>query len=457
MKRLLLTLFTIFLTTQLQAQTADEAVELLEDENGTGLRATALGNAFTAVADDYSAIYWNPAGLAQIRQGQVSASLYNSAFNNRASYLGSELDDSRTFTKFQSFGMVYPFPVVRGSFVLALGYQKVRDFDDFVRFSGFNTESNGLTFLYGETGNYDEYPFDRNIRQSHSLFTDGNLSQWSLGGAIDLSPNFSAGLTLSFYGGSSSYTSDYLQEDINNVYTSPIDFDQYTYQQKINSDYSGFELKAGGLFHLSKNIRLGTVITFPTSITVDESWSENDVLRYDNGDTEAYDLGAGEYDYIIKVPFKFSAGLAFHNRFGLLSGSVDYRDWSQLKYDSPSDRDPADYSDLLDENKYLRSDYRAVLSYSVGSELNILNTGLLLRGGYRYVPSPLKNQGTEFDKTYYSFGLGYVVDGNTSVDMSYVRGSYERRAAYYNNNPNVWETEESIETTKLLFGLKFHF
>jgi len=33
---------------------------------GSGARARALGNAFVAVADDASAVYWNPAGIAQL-------------------------------------------------------------------------------------------------------------------------------------------------------------------------------------------------------------------------------------------------------------------------------------------------------------------------------------------------------------------------------------------------------
>jgi len=37
------------------------------DELGAGPRATAMGQAFTAVADDASAAYYNPAGLVQIK------------------------------------------------------------------------------------------------------------------------------------------------------------------------------------------------------------------------------------------------------------------------------------------------------------------------------------------------------------------------------------------------------
>ena len=34
-----------------------------------GARASAMGSAFVAVADDWSALYWNPAGLASLRNG----------------------------------------------------------------------------------------------------------------------------------------------------------------------------------------------------------------------------------------------------------------------------------------------------------------------------------------------------------------------------------------------------
>jgi hypothetical protein len=37
---------------------------------GVGARATAMGGAYTAIADDAAALYWNPAGLANTRQIQ---------------------------------------------------------------------------------------------------------------------------------------------------------------------------------------------------------------------------------------------------------------------------------------------------------------------------------------------------------------------------------------------------
>src|SRR5205085_11630863 len=41
---------------------------------GVGARATGLGESFVAVANDPSAIYWNPAGLASIQRQAISFS-----------------------------------------------------------------------------------------------------------------------------------------------------------------------------------------------------------------------------------------------------------------------------------------------------------------------------------------------------------------------------------------------
>ena len=46
---------------------------------GTGARAIAMGRAFTAIADDATAVYWNPAGLGQLDKLDV---LFTQRFNN---------------------------------------------------------------------------------------------------------------------------------------------------------------------------------------------------------------------------------------------------------------------------------------------------------------------------------------------------------------------------------------
>jgi hypothetical protein len=40
---------------------------------GVGARAMGMGGAFSAIADDSTAVYWNPAGLPQIKNAEISA------------------------------------------------------------------------------------------------------------------------------------------------------------------------------------------------------------------------------------------------------------------------------------------------------------------------------------------------------------------------------------------------
>ncbi|MDI3504434.1 MAG: hypothetical protein PWP64_1370, partial [Candidatus Cloacimonadota bacterium] len=52
---------------------------------GAGVRALGMGGAFSALADDGSAIYWNSGGLSQIRDSEVSA-MHAFLYKNLASY-----------------------------------------------------------------------------------------------------------------------------------------------------------------------------------------------------------------------------------------------------------------------------------------------------------------------------------------------------------------------------------
>ena len=52
-------------------QTASEAIHILENEMGFGARSLAMGGAFTALGNDPSGMYWNPAGLAGMMNGAL--------------------------------------------------------------------------------------------------------------------------------------------------------------------------------------------------------------------------------------------------------------------------------------------------------------------------------------------------------------------------------------------------
>ncbi|MCK4980773.1 MAG: UPF0164 family protein, partial [Candidatus Delongbacteria bacterium] len=76
MKKIIVILAVLFLSISLYAgRYAGDFMVI-----GSGVRSSGMGKAFTAVADDGSAIYWNAAGIAQMREteiGLMRAFLYN--------------------------------------------------------------------------------------------------------------------------------------------------------------------------------------------------------------------------------------------------------------------------------------------------------------------------------------------------------------------------------------------
>ena len=66
---------------------------------GVGGRATAMGDAFVAIANDASALYWNPAGLTQFSENQVMFAHNQWVVDINHDFLGAvyHLDDGNTF------------------------------------------------------------------------------------------------------------------------------------------------------------------------------------------------------------------------------------------------------------------------------------------------------------------------------------------------------------------------
>ena len=81
-RRLLLaTALTLFAATP---ASADKFAGAFLD-GGAGARAMGMGNAFSAIADDASAIYWNPAGLGRTTHNEIMAS-HEFRFGNIVDY-----------------------------------------------------------------------------------------------------------------------------------------------------------------------------------------------------------------------------------------------------------------------------------------------------------------------------------------------------------------------------------
>lgn len=101
---------------------------------GFGARAMAMGGAFTALADDITAISYNPAGLAQLMRVEISAGAnlggltvkHPGATASNASWGAIQADPftpRMAALEFDYFGMVAPFRIAGIPVVLGAAYQ----------------------------------------------------------------------------------------------------------------------------------------------------------------------------------------------------------------------------------------------------------------------------------------------------------------------------------------------
>ena len=138
-------------------------------EIGVGARATALGNAYTAVSNDPSSIYWNPAGLSWVGSLQISF--------NHADWLAN--------TDLENVSMVIPINVNNaiGMYFTYLNYvnnQKVRTItqpEGTGEYYGASDLSMGAAysgrlgkrFSFGFTGKYIRQEIWHEIAQGYAL------------------------------------------------------------------------------------------------------------------------------------------------------------------------------------------------------------------------------------------------------------------------------------------------
>ena len=156
---------------------------------GLGARTMGMGGAFLAVADEFTTLYWNPAGLAQIRKFELFSSLSHSNRDVETEFKrGRVIEANRSKTRPNSIGLVYPLYAARGGFALALGYNRPQNFDSEVAIKGLDPSSK-----------LDSSGFDVDETTSNS----GGIGIWSFGAGVFISKNILLGGSIDFWQGSS--------------------------------------------------------------------------------------------------------------------------------------------------------------------------------------------------------------------------------------------------------------
>ena len=368
---------------------------------GLGARTMGMGGAFLAVADDFTSLYWNPAGLAQIRKFELYGSLSHSEQRVDTKFTrgrSAEVDNSKT--RPNSIGLVYPLYTTRGGIAFALGYNRPQNFDSTVAIRGLDPSSDSV---------FSGLDVDEMTSNS------GGIGIWSFGAGVFISDSILLGGSIDFWHGSSFNELDSAAADINNI---DPEIDSFAFQDSVDRVYSGLGGRVGVLAFAGENVTLGGTVTLPVDLEVSEVWEQITIVEFDDGegDVEGDD---GSILFDIERPFEFGGGVAIKllEKRLRLAGDVQFTDWTQTEYD------PLPAEDAQNNfNRY----YDSTIQVRVGVEYRIPGIETSVRVGYFRDPIPFQDREIDSDRDFLTIGVGKIFDQIIKIDVAYMRGSWEQ-------------------------------
>ncbi|MFA6233600.1 MAG: outer membrane protein transport protein [Bacteroidota bacterium] len=494
MKRtIILILFMTFVTAfTARAQIVEDALRLSHSGNMVGVRSAGMGNAFVGLANDVSALYWNPAGLGQLRMREFSIGLSNVDMRNDASMFGVTVGGTESGTSLTNLSLAIPFPVARGSFVVAAGYNRLLDYTGTLQMDVFNPQSSIQASMYdpddetldfawnlgledtlvlsyidqGKPG-WLAIPVANRVQQTIDQTETGGLNQWSFGGSIEVAPNALVGVSFNILTGSYRYQRSFIEDDVNNVWqdvivgidnTARTDFRRLELEEEWEQNISGWNMRIGFLYNLNDKARFGVAVQTANMITVNEDYSKIGYSTFADASL-SYDLNVDNNNYDITTAPVYSFGASWTPvEFATVSGDFELIDYSNLEFGETNNFDATPL------NRDIRNLFRATNNFRLGAEFNLPGTGLYLRGGfgYRYSPWEADQEKSEYDIKTISAGVGYEFESNFAIQAAYTMTDF-KTFSYNYSDPDLdvplsaFLVDQDISVTRLMFGLTYRF
>ena len=482
--KLMIIIFLFFLT-KTYAQNATDALRLAEPGLGVSARALGMGDSYIGLSDDASAAFFNPAGLGLLKKIELSGDLSYNKFENNTTFFNQTTNESNSTTRFNRISLAIPFPTYQGSLVFGVSYYTTKDLTGALKFNGFNPGNNSMIQnLLSSNSQYDynipydlfltdlnyNTPINGRLNQSGSILSSGSINNWAFTGAIEVYKNLFVGLDLNIITGSYNSNNDYYEDDTQNLYQgdtdpgndSTMNFQTFYLNRILDWNISGWDAKLGILYQFNDNARFGATIQFPKYHTIKEKFTVNGSSQFGSG--YSFNLDPSYYSsnvkYDIVTPFELAGGFSVNLKGLILSGQATMIDYSQTEFRNP---DGLSASYIAGINKDIKDLLRAVVNLNAGLEYTIPDIGLRLRGGFIYQPSPYQGDPSQYDRKYFTVGIGFLADQTVGIDVAYAHGWWKNYGDNYVNYDQygnvipVSRTYQDLSKDKIMLGMTYRF
>lgn len=408
MKKLTILLFLSFMLAGLGAQN-------FYDFKGVGARAAGMAFAFNAIADDATAMSWNPAGLTQLKHPEFSGimrfQLEELSYEDLVDKQYTHSQEGLPYYTFDYFSIIYPFKVRERDLVFGVAYQ------------------NHINYKFAQTSTY---PY-----AEHSAYASGNttVNSISLCGAYALNNYLSVGLSFN------KYFSQGKNNEASYLYTWPESY--YSVDVVEVSSFSGFNVILGAFADMSSSglpLKLAARLNTPLKLSNEfSSLTDSRYRAVPNIDEYAVQRKEGTDTY--HIPFILGTGVSYRlGDYLTLAADFDIKPFKDaertMRYDyydnsvyDPPMNTVVDSTVLLVRSNDNLNQVRIGLEYILHPDFALIP----IRIGWKNNPTNLANldeNGLPADQVFASSinaGFG-IITKYYSVDFAYEYYAYEQEA-----------------------------
>ena len=368
---------------------------------GSGARAVGIGGAFIAIADDATAASWNPGGLIQLETPEFSivgsyfSRTEDLSFGNAQEASGSQ-DVSNANLNYLS--AAYPFNLFSRNMIVSVNYQSLYD---------FTREWNFPLTIEGA---------DRSGTQTLNSEQEGGLSAMGLAYCIQVSPQFSFGLTLNYWG--NGLTNNESEQKITQTGSGSLHGYPFNFRYDVTDKYTfkGINANLGFLWNINGNITIGGVLKTPFSADLKRQITSSYSMVFpDAPDVNIDESTSTDEDQELDMPMSYGIGLSY--RFSdRLTAAIDiYRtEWDDFVVRNSD----GSVVSAVSGKPIGESDISATSQVRLGAEYLFIKDKYVipLRGGMFVDPAPAEGSPDMF----YGFTAGSgIAYGRFIFDLAY--------------------------------------
>ena len=456
MQKLLLTLLSVSLFYNSNAQTEIDALRYSQNDIVGTARFSAMAGAFGALGADFTTLSYNPAGIGFYQFSELTFTPSIGNIVTTTYFGGGKNEDEKFHLNFSNLGYVVSSPKSGNAWKrinLAFGYNRTANYkkrtyisgenkstsmiDNFVLNAQGNTISNlnsftellaWNTYLYDPLDTIDNGNYISNLnsllskKQEKVINSNGSSGEYAFSIGTSYEDKIYFGATIGIPSIDYYEKSTYTESEFSDTAAHLQSFD---YEEEFTTTGQGFNIKVGIITRLNDWIRVGGALHSPTFYDMEDEYSTAITAVWSDTLGTKYDSSPfGYFNYELKTPWKAIGSVAINiKKQGLITADIEIVDYASAKFNSDSDK-------FSDENEVINSLYTKATNIRLGGEMKY--KPFRIRAGYALYGSPYKAN-SEFGSESFSFGLG-VDRGHFIADFAYVFSEKSDEHFMYSSN-----------------------